>query len=94
MNSTDKDILKKIGELRGLAEHARALALTLPDPEAREKVIRSAAELERQAGELEADGVPVLPAAAMPEAQAATAGEALAALTATDAAQEDGTSPS
>jgi hypothetical protein len=87
---TDKEILKKISELRGLAEHARALALSLPDAEGRDKVLRSAAELERQATELESGGAPALPAGALPEANAMTAGDAIAALAAPQPGTEAG----
>jgi hypothetical protein len=90
--SLDKDTLKKIGELRGLAEHARALALSLADAEAREKVVRSAAELDRQAAVLESNGAASLPAGALPEANAANIAEAMIALAATDSGGEDDTS--
>jgi hypothetical protein len=83
------EISKKISELRGLATHARSLALSLADAGAREKLLRSATELERQAAELESGGAAALPAGALPDALASPA-ETIAALTAVKPGTETG----
>jgi hypothetical protein len=82
------EISKKISELRGLATHARSLGLSLADAGAREKLLRSAAELERQAAELESGGGVALPlqAAALP----ASPSEMIAALAVAEPGTESG----